>query len=109
MVGTPLQAVGDFGRAIYTNQEEPSYYWHRAEAYMELSDFDSCIANFRHFNLLLASKNQKSVYVSKIRLGYVLYTWGQILLDQKRYKEALEAFSEVHECGHPYSMVGPRM
>lgn len=107
--GLNIRAAASFGRALYTNDQEPSYWWHRAEAYLELSDFDSCISNFLHFKQLLASRNLKSNYVSFKRMGLVLFTWSQILIDQKRYKEALKVLNQVLECGYEYPLVAVRL
>ncbi|TPX68396.1 hypothetical protein SpCBS45565_g03147 [Spizellomyces sp. 'palustris'] len=108
-------AIADFTRAIFLNPEEPSYYWHRGEAYLAIVDFESAIANLKQHALILSelradasrvggwvppSAERKaeqstvggSIYVSKKRLGLVAYTWGQCLLDQRRFKEAMRMF-----------------
>ncbi|KND00109.1 uncharacterized protein SPPG_04451 [Spizellomyces punctatus DAOM BR117] len=114
-VSDASSAIADFTRAIFLNPDEPSYYWHRAEAYLAIVDFESAIANLKQHALIVnelradalrvggwvpPSAERKpeqstvggSIYVSKKRLGLVAYTWGQCLLDQRRFKEAMRMF-----------------
>eukprot|EP00842_Homolaphlyctis_polyrhiza_P006394 jgi/Hompol1/6756/HPOL_005071-RA len=140
------QAIAEFTRSIHLAPEEPSYYWHRAEAYFKALDFDSAMTDFKQHELLTPITSQashqnnrepftialqpdgtvsvlhgsiangasngpyhksitpdplmesdgplksKSVYVITKRMAYVAYLWGQCLLDQQRFSEALAQF-----------------
>ncbi|KAI8926612.1 hypothetical protein BC831DRAFT_511557 [Entophlyctis helioformis] len=155
-----VQAIADFSRAIHLAPEEPSFYWHRAEAFVKVLDFDSALINFRQHELIttpqtpsapssaqsaqsaqsahpntmhadphrgghpassapsnaaLSTHNEeapvsvsdassadmdqvpplksKSVYVLTCRMAYFSYVWGQCLLDQQRFAEALVHFT----------------
>jgi hypothetical protein len=46
-------ATSCFSRSVYLVPDEPSYYIHRAEAYLYLNDFESALANFRKARLLI--------------------------------------------------------
>jgi tetratricopeptide (TPR) repeat protein len=46
-------AVGSISRAIFLAPLEPAYYYHRAEAYLRVNDFESAISNFRKAALLI--------------------------------------------------------
>jgi tetratricopeptide (TPR) repeat protein len=88
------QAIAKFSRAIYLEPTEPTYYWHRGEAYLAICDFEGCIVN-----LMLFRKWVADGYVVRKRLANVSFTYGQCLLDQKRYHEAEKYFILAKECG----------
>ncbi|KAI8915233.1 hypothetical protein DFJ77DRAFT_461776 [Powellomyces hirtus] len=117
------KAIASFTRAIHLLPDEPSFYWHRAEAYVKLLDFESAIANFRQHGVLvntlrsttawersllvrpLTADSNKfeypygSTYVMQRRLAPLAFTWGQCLLDQKRFQEALKMFEYAGNLG----------
>ncbi|KAJ3331840.1 Tetratricopeptide repeat protein 16 [Kappamyces sp. JEL0680] len=104
-----IQAIADFTRAVFVNEDEPSYYWHRAEAYLAIADFDSCILNLRHFEQRLATLHQTSIYVKKTRMGLILYTWSQVLLDQRRFQEALATLDGLAAYGFRHSTLAVQL
>ncbi|KAJ3277187.1 Tetratricopeptide repeat protein 16 [Terramyces sp. JEL0728] len=75
----------------------------QAEAYLELTDFDSAILNYRQYILLQDSKLKAASfnytgdmrYVVNMRYASALYIWGQCLFDQSRFKEASDIFETV--------------
>lgn len=84
-------AIASYTRASFLDQSESSLFYHRAEAFVEILDFDTAIRNYRQ---CLSLQRHQSNFVLN-RLAYVLYTWGNILLDCKRFKEAIECFDEA--------------
>jgi tetratricopeptide (TPR) repeat protein len=88
------QAIAKFNRAVYLAPTEPTYYWHRGEAYLAICDFEGCIVNF-----LLFRKLVQNGYVVSKRLANVAFTYGQCLLDQKRYHDAEKYFELAQQCG----------
>lgn len=83
-----IAAVAKFTRAINLNPLEPCYLWHRAEAYLRLADFDSCLLNFRLLKVLLSKQQAYSSYLFQYRMALVSFTWGQCLVDQHRFLDA---------------------
>ncbi|RKO85940.1 hypothetical protein BDK51DRAFT_32036, partial [Blyttiomyces helicus] len=94
-----------FARAIHLVPTEPSYHYHLAEALLRAHDFESAIASLRRHASLAPASN----YVARARTAVVIYTWGQILLDQHRFAEALDAFGEAQEMGMERESVLLRM
>ena len=99
-----IKAIGLFTRAINLNPNEVSYFWHRAEAYLSICDFESCLLNLSQFRSLIHSNHETNLafhgYVARHRMASVSYTWGQILLDQKRFTQAEKYFNLALELGH---------
>lgn len=111
-----VKAIAHFTRALFANSKEPSYFWHRAEAYLAISDFESCILNLRLFQESIKSQSQTqdenknvSIFVNLKRFGVILYTWAQILLDQKRFRESLLVFKQTLDFGFSFADIGPRL
>jgi tetratricopeptide (TPR) repeat protein len=96
-------AIASFSRAIFLNPNEPCYHYHLAEAYLDVYDFDSSIAYFKHLLRLLSKSNKKGLNTKfiQLRLGRVEYHWGLVLLDQKRFKQALVAWERAESLGVP--------
>lgn len=88
-------AIAAYTRAAFLDQSESSLFYHRAEAYLEILDFDTAIRNYRQCLLL---QRYKSNFVLN-RLAYVLYIWGNVLLDCKRFQEAIQCFDEAMVLG----------
>lgn len=115
-----VQAISSFTRAIYANDSEPSYFYHRAESYLKLADFEGCILNLRLFQLVLDKKitgsdepiiesktiRCSSKYLRTKRLPNILVCWSQILLDQKQYFEGLKYLEQVAELGVSHDVIG---
>ena len=85
------QSVADLYHAIFLNPNEPSYYFHKAEAYLACADMDSCLAYLRECYSLSQSK------FIKLRIQTILYTQGLVLLDQKRYERAHKVYMDLLE------------
>ncbi|GFR68898.1 tetratricopeptide repeat protein 16 [Elysia marginata] len=87
-----LGIITCLNKAINLKTDDPIFYVERAEAYIQLCDFQSAILNYKKA-CLLESRNQ--TYYS--RLAFLYYFQGQTLFDQRLYPEALEAFSRASE------------
>ncbi|KAI9094638.1 hypothetical protein DFS34DRAFT_628553 [Phlyctochytrium arcticum] len=96
-----------------------------------LADMETCIANYKqHVQIVEATKakirsatsmdsaenehtdnadlsglKQGSLYVSTRRMAPVAYTWGQCLLDQHRYAEAMGVFKFVGRLNFPFDSI----
>lgn len=68
------------------------YYVERAEAYIQLCDFQSAILNYKRVCLM---EPENDDYYK--RLAFLFYFQGQTLFDQRLYPEALEAFARAAE------------
>jgi tetratricopeptide (TPR) repeat protein len=90
-LGKFSEAIATFSRAAFLDPNDSSIYYHRAEACLEILDFDTAIRNYR--KCLLLQKNQSNFVMN--RLAFVLYTWGNILLDCKRFQDAIDCFDEA--------------
>ncbi|XP_061164598.1 tetratricopeptide repeat protein 16-like isoform X1 [Saccostrea echinata] len=71
---------------------DPLYYVEKAEAYIQLCDFQSAILNYKKACLLDPDNVD---YYS--RLAFLYYFMGQTLFDQRLYPEALESFARAAE------------
>ena len=69
---------------------DPSFYVNRGEAFALLSDFSNAVANFRHA-VKLDSHNKEIVR----RLGTLIYVYSQLMLDGRRWKEAIWLMDEA--------------
>ncbi|KAJ8325768.1 Tetratricopeptide repeat protein 16, variant 2 [Batrachochytrium dendrobatidis] len=56
-----VQAIADFSRAIHLLPNEPAFYWHRAEAYVKVSDYDGALMNFRQHEYLTTPENTNNL------------------------------------------------
>ncbi|KAJ1548932.1 Tetratricopeptide repeat protein 16 [Cladochytrium tenue] len=133
-------AISLISRAIYLVPDEPSFYLLRAECYLDASDFESAIGNFRQALQLIGPfqvsgdparlaaslgeeesratsasaaapgtlANQKGRWINT-KLRRVLFTWGQILLDEFRFVEALECFQQCTTLGMAFESTAMRM
>ncbi|KAI9208677.1 uncharacterized protein BJ171DRAFT_565159 [Polychytrium aggregatum] len=93
------QAIAEFSRSIFLWPTEAAYFWHKAEACVCVCDFDSAIMNFRMARDILARQGQSRPVYMSIRFSNVAFTWGQILLDHLRFREALKMFMLAQELG----------
>lgn len=89
------EAIASYSRALFLDQFDPSIYYHRAEACLGVLDFETAIRNYR--KCLLLQKSQSNFV--RLRLAFVLYTWGNVLLDCRRFQEAIECFDEALNLG----------
>lgn len=73
-------------------RSDPVYHVERAEAYIQLCDFQSAILNYKKACLM---DPDNAEYYS--RLAFLYYFMGQTLFDQRLYPEALESFARAAE------------
>lgn len=71
---------------------DPLYYVERAEAFIQLCDFQSAILNYK--KACLMEPDNAEYYA---RLAFLYYFMGQTLFDQRLYPEALESFARAAE------------
>ncbi|KAM6238063.1 tetratricopeptide repeat protein 16 [Spheniscus humboldti] len=80
-------------KAINLDLQRAELYEQRAEAFLQLCDFQSAMLNFRKVLMLVPAWEQPCLAL----LALVLDLQGQCLLDQELYREALEAFTWAAE------------
>ncbi|XP_052229200.1 LOW QUALITY PROTEIN: tetratricopeptide repeat protein 16-like [Dreissena polymorpha] len=85
-------AILFINKALTIHKDDVRFYVERAEAYLNLCDFQSAILNYKKA-CLMAPSNQE--YYE--RLAFFYFFQGQSLFDQRLYPEALEAFSRSAE------------
>ncbi|XP_066837128.1 tetratricopeptide repeat protein 16 isoform X4 [Anser cygnoides] len=91
-----LRPVGGSHHLLHESHQPGSaaeLYEQRAEAFLQLCDFQSATLNFRKVLALGPAREQHCL----ARLALVLDLQGQCLLDQELYSEALEAFTRAAE------------
>ncbi|XP_033116705.1 tetratricopeptide repeat protein 16-like [Anneissia japonica] len=86
------RAIICFDKALNLDTKNVVYYTHRAEAYLQLCDFQSAILNLKKACVL--DPDNDSYYT---KLAFMYYFQGQTLFDQCLFPEALEAFSRASE------------
>ncbi|XP_068771453.1 tetratricopeptide repeat protein 16 [Struthio camelus] len=79
--------------ALRVSMVQAELYQQRAEAFLQLCDFQSAMLNFRKALTLAPAQQQPCL----ARLALVLDLQGRCLLDQELYCEALEAFTRAAE------------
>uniref|UniRef100_A0AAQ5ZA64 Tetratricopeptide repeat domain 16 n=1 Tax=Amphiprion ocellaris TaxID=80972 RepID=A0AAQ5ZA64_AMPOC len=84
------KAVICFTKGINLLPEQTQLYVSRAEAFLQLCDFQSAAASYKQAGILLPGAFSR-------RLAFIYYLQGQSLLDQSLFLEALEAFSKAAE------------
>ncbi|KAI9355418.1 hypothetical protein DFJ73DRAFT_279048 [Zopfochytrium polystomum] len=122
--------IARLSRAIYVDPEDPALYLFRGDAYLDVCDLQSAIGNYKKA-LSLVSPSPKATTGSpfsfanvtgksvaeeirpgrwiKYQLRRALFLWGQILLDQHRFKEALVSFEESRDLGMCFASVSLRI
>ena len=79
-------------KAIVLNPDNCDYYIERGEAYLQISDFQSAILNYRRACILEPDCNRFFH-----RLAFIYYLQGQTFFDEQKYDDALEAFLRAVE------------
>nr|XP_040050587.1 tetratricopeptide repeat protein 16 [Gasterosteus aculeatus aculeatus] len=79
-----------FSRGVTLQPEQPHLHERRAEAFLQMCDFQSAAACYKRAWMLQAG-------ACCARLAFVYYLQGQCLLDRALFLEALEAFSKAAE------------
>eukprot|EP00076_Gallus_gallus_P010862 XP_004945874.1 tetratricopeptide repeat protein 16 [Gallus gallus] len=87
------EAVICYTKAISLDPQRAELYEQRAEAFLQLCDFQSAKLNLMKVLMLAPARKQHCL----ARLALVLDLQGQCLLDQELYSEALEAFTHAAE------------
>uniref|UniRef100_A0A8C3RX41 Tetratricopeptide repeat protein 16 n=1 Tax=Chelydra serpentina TaxID=8475 RepID=A0A8C3RX41_CHESE len=86
------KAVICYSKAINLNPQQVEFYVQKAEAFLQLCDFQSAVLNLRKAYSLSSAKEE---YVE--RMAFILYLQGQCLFDQEVYGDALESFTRASE------------
>ncbi|XP_008301892.1 tetratricopeptide repeat protein 16 [Stegastes partitus] len=79
-----------FTKALNLQPEQTQLYVSRAEAYLQLCDFQSAAASYKRAWILQPGAFSR-------RLAFIYYLQGQCLFDGGLFLEALEAFSKAAE------------
>ncbi|XP_044848407.1 tetratricopeptide repeat protein 16 isoform X4 [Mauremys mutica] len=86
------KAVICYSKAINLNPQQVEFYVQKAEAFLQLCDFQSAVLNLRKAYSLSSAKEE---YVE--RMAFIIYLQGQCLFDQEVYWDALESFTRASE------------
>lgn len=96
------KAVSCFSKAILLQSQQTEFYVQRAEAYLQLCDFQSAALDYKH-----ACSLQPQTEAYPQRLAFIYYLQGQCLFDLGKFLEALDSFTKAAElkpCFRPYHM-----
>ncbi|ESO83748.1 hypothetical protein LOTGIDRAFT_236422 [Lottia gigantea] len=85
-------SIRSLNKAINLQPGDHMFYMERAENFIQLSDIQSAILNYKKA-CLMAPRNDN--YYS--RLAFLYFFLGQMLFDQRLYPESLELFSRAAE------------
>ncbi|MGH0163829.1 UNVERIFIED_CONTAM: hypothetical protein FKN15_045821 [Acipenser sinensis] len=97
VAGNLQEALQKINTALENNPEEVQYYLFRAEAYLQLCDFQSAALNYRK-----ASALEPQSEAFRLRLAFIFYLQGQCLFDHGRHLDALESFAKATELRPDY-------
>jgi tetratricopeptide (TPR) repeat protein len=84
--------IGSINKAMALRPDDTLFHVERAEAFINMCDFQSAILNYKKACLLDPTND-----LHYSRLAFLYYFQGQTLFDQRLYPEALEAFSRAAE------------
>ncbi|GAA5839632.1 hypothetical protein JCM11251_003563 [Rhodosporidiobolus azoricus] len=129
-LGRPEEAMGDFERALEVEPENADVFYHRGQVYFITGDYTKAISEYRrsseldpsfifsHIQLAVAqykSGSQEKALHQFRRLvekhpdsAEVWNYFGELLLDQQRFEEAVGAFDKSLELGknsHPRNVL----
>ncbi|KAM8934270.1 tetratricopeptide repeat protein 16 [Pelodytes ibericus] len=82
------KSVVSFSKAINLDPEKVDLYVKRAEAFLQLCDFQSALLNLQKACSIAGPRNEYTE-----RLAFTYYLQGQSLFEQECYMEALECFT----------------
>ncbi|XP_058861622.1 tetratricopeptide repeat protein 16 isoform X1 [Acipenser ruthenus] len=91
------RAVHFFTKTINLQPQQTRLYVCRAEAYLQLCDFQSAALNYRK-----ASALEPQSEAFHLRLAFIFYLQGQCLFDHGRHLDALESFAKAAELRPDY-------
>ncbi|XP_016383352.1 tetratricopeptide repeat protein 16-like isoform X1 [Sinocyclocheilus rhinocerous] len=86
------KAVSCFSKAILLQPHQTKFYVQRAEAYLQLCDFQSAALDYKHACSL---DPQTEAYPQQ--LAFIYYLQGQCCFDLGKFLEALESFTKAAE------------
>ncbi|XP_067294209.1 tetratricopeptide repeat protein 16 isoform X2 [Pseudorasbora parva] len=86
------KAVSCFSKAMLLQPQQTRFYVQRAEAYLQLCDFQSAALDYKH-----ACSLQPQTEAYPQRLAFIYYLQGQCLFDLGNFLEALETFTKAAE------------
>uniref|UniRef100_A0A8C8RNR0 Tetratricopeptide repeat domain 16 n=1 Tax=Pelusios castaneus TaxID=367368 RepID=A0A8C8RNR0_9SAUR len=86
------KAVTCYSKAINLDPQQVELYVQKAEAFLQLCDFQSAVLNLRKAHSLSSAKEEYAV-----RMAFILHLQGQCLFDQEVYWDALESFTRASE------------
>ncbi|KAH7886688.1 ADP/ATP carrier receptor [Phlebopus sp. FC_14] len=117
--GDHTQAMGCFGDAIKVDEKDPDVYYHRGQVHFITNDFESAAADytkstsldstfvFSQIQLAVAQYKMGDTAKSMVtfrramtafpRRGEVCNYYGELLLDQQRFEDAVEKFDRAIE------------
>ncbi|XP_042612670.1 tetratricopeptide repeat protein 16 isoform X1 [Cyprinus carpio] len=96
------KAVSCFSKAILLQSHQTEFYVQRAEAYLQLCDFQSAALDYKH-----ACSLEPQTEAHPQRLAFIYYLQGQCCFDLGMFLEALESFTKAAELKpsfRPYHM-----
>jgi len=118
-LGNPQEATADFEKAIAQNAEDPDIYYHRAQLYFITGEFADAAKDyqksidldsnfiFSHIQLGVTQYKMGSIASSMAtfrrciknfeRIPDVYNYYGEILLDQGKYQDAIDKFDTAIE------------
>nr|XP_039259646.1 tetratricopeptide repeat protein 16-like [Styela clava] len=85
-------AITCFNKATNLESRSASFYVERAETFVQLSDFNSAVLNYKHARSL--EPHDPNIID---RLAFLYYLQGQCLFDQGLYPSALKSFTSASE------------
>ncbi|KAK4704360.1 hypothetical protein P7C70_g1838, partial [Phenoliferia sp. Uapishka_3] len=129
-LGMPEEAMKDFEKALEIEPENPDVFYHRGQVYFITGDYERAIAEYRksseidpvfiysHIQLAVAqykngSKEKAMHLFEKFLKNFkespeVFNYYGELLLDQQRFEEAVQSFEtaiELDKNTHPRNVL----
>lgn len=93
----PVSALSNFSKCFTLEPTECSYIFHYAECFLENNEYACCIAFYKLLISTISSQQKSNSNFLINRLNSIHYLYSQVLLDMKRYKEALNMLNYVLE------------
>ena len=90
-------AISSYTRAIHLNPHEPSYYFHRAEAYLQLTEFSLAIANFLKVSETVLEKQVKRTVINGKKVDSFKLKKNDDILEKLRFVVAKAVSQEIRK------------